>query len=313
MRQTPPRAEHLNRFQWYSDSKSGHPVFRLRMPRISERNGRICCLRAIVVRLKKGQEAKDLPHQSELVLSSYRKVHPRGPDGFREGEEGEGDDGNGDGDGDDDAWGAYIAEILGSNFMGKDVLVGDGQNFLSAHMGGCPACQTGVRSHLLQAAKVAESRKRFVQQEPATIRRRRRRSATSLRPAELVEDGYLDPESNYTAFVELIIPDSPLVGRSPYMVPRRPGESLPSVESSRVGAVMVCVVGVLAGLILVALCLLVALVLLRRYSKKVAATQGKESIGLQPTCTTCNYSYTTLSVSFHSRNKSAVIITRRIL
>ncbi len=254
MRQTPPRAEHLNRFQWYSDSKSGHPVFRLRMPRISERNGRICCLRVIVVKLKRGQEAKDLPHQSELVLSSYRKVHPRVTDGEE-----------------DESWGAYIAEILGSNFMGKDVLVGDGQNFLSAHMGGCPACQTGVRSHLLQAARVAESREKRGGDPPI-----KKRSATApMRPAELVEDGYLDPAYNYTAFVELIIPDSPLVGRSPYMSPRRPGQSVASVESSRVGAVMVCVVGILAGLILVALCLLAALVLLRRYSKKVAATQGK--------------------------------------
>ena len=30
MRETPPRAEHLNRFQWYSDSQGGRPVFRLR-------------------------------------------------------------------------------------------------------------------------------------------------------------------------------------------------------------------------------------------------------------------------------------------
>ena len=74
MRQTPPRADHLNRFQWRGDSRSGHPVFRLRMPRMSERNGRICCLRVIVVRLRRGQGAADLPHQSELVLSSYRKV-----------------------------------------------------------------------------------------------------------------------------------------------------------------------------------------------------------------------------------------------
>ena len=167
--------------------------------------------------------------------------------------------------------------------MGKDVLVGDGQNFLSAHMGGCPACQTGVRSHLLQAARVAESRTRFAEEGGKEERlgpSRGRRSTGSLRPAELVEDGYLDPESNYTAFVELIIPDSDLVGRSPYMSPRRPGESVESVESSRAGAVMVLVVGVLAGLILVALCHLVALVLLKRYSKKVAATQGKRELFL---------------------------------
>ena len=74
MRQTPPRAEDLNRFQWYSDEKSGHDVFRLRMPRLSERNGRVCCLRVIVVKLARGQTAAQLPHQSELVISSYRKV-----------------------------------------------------------------------------------------------------------------------------------------------------------------------------------------------------------------------------------------------
>ena len=177
--------------------------------------------------------------------------------------------------------GAYIAEILGANFLGKDVLVGDGQNILSAHMGGCPACQTGVRSHLLQAARAAESRERPLHQAVdrddggGGSRRHARSAAIPPRPTELVEDGYLDPESNYTAFVELIIPESSLVGRSPYMSPRRPGEEVASsVESASAGAVMMCVVGILAGLMLVSLCLMAALFLLKRYSKKVAATQG---------------------------------------
>ena len=141
MRQTPPRAEHLNRFQWYSDSKSDHSVFRLRMPRMSQRNGNICCLRVVVIKLKPGQRSVDLPHPSDLPLSSYRSVHSSSNNGQQSGS------------------GAYIAEILGANSMGKDVLVGDGQNILSAHMGGCPACQTGVRAHLLQAAKTAENRR----------------------------------------------------------------------------------------------------------------------------------------------------------
>ncbi len=53
-----------------------------------------------------------------------------------------------------DVWGAYIAEILGPNFMGRDVYVGDGQNIVSAHVGaGCPACQTGAQAQLLRAEK----------------------------------------------------------------------------------------------------------------------------------------------------------------
>ena len=44
-------------------------------------------------------------------------------------------------------------------------------------------------------------------------------------PIELVEDGFLDPNSNYTAFVEVIVPNNE-AGRSPYMVPRKPGEAV---------------------------------------------------------------------------------------
>lgn len=253
MRQTPPRAEHLNRFQWFSDFKSGHPVFRLRMPQLSERNGRICCLRIIVVKMQQGQSTADLPHQSELIISSYRKVHQS-----------------------HSVWGAYIAEILGANFMGKEVLVGDGQNFLSAHMGGCPACQTGVRAHLLQAAQMAE-RKRFT------------RSTGMQEVNELVEDGFLDENANYTAFVELIIPDSDMVGRSPYISPRKPGEPV-ALESSQINAILISIFAVIAGLIIVVLSLLLALMLLRRYSKKVAATQGGVEMSLRRTlrhfCTT---------------------------
>ena len=43
-----------------------------------------------------------------------------------------------------------------------------------------------------------------------------------------VEDGFLDPESNYTAFVEIVVPEAGnsgknIIGRSPYMIPRKPG------------------------------------------------------------------------------------------
>ena len=98
-------------------------------------------------------------------------------------------------------------------------------------------------------------------------------------PIELVEDGFLDPDSNYTAFVEVIVPNND-AGRSPYMVPRKPGEAvyhnrnLNSNNNSAVNSVLIGVLGVLAGLVTVALFLLLALVFLRRYSKQVAAAQG---------------------------------------
>jgi hypothetical protein len=48
-----------------------------------------------------------LPDQEILAIQSYKKVHESSDNGK--------------------AWGAYIAEILGPNFMGRDVYVGDGQ------------------------------------------------------------------------------------------------------------------------------------------------------------------------------------------
>jgi hypothetical protein len=58
-----------------------------------------------------------LPDQEILAIQSYKKVHESSDNGK--------------------AWGAYIAEILGPNFMGRDVYVGDGQvsmfkNFFSS-------------------------------------------------------------------------------------------------------------------------------------------------------------------------------------
>ena len=96
-------------------------------------------------------------------------------------------------------------------------------------------------------------------------------------PTELVEDGFLDLDSNYTAFVEVIVPENN-VGRSPYMIPHKPGEIVysPGSANSQGGAVstvLICVLGVLAGLVTVALFLLIALLFLRRYSKQVAASQ----------------------------------------
>ena len=44
-------------------------------------------------------------------------------------------------------------------------------------------------------------------------------------PAELVEDGFLNADSNYTAFVEVIVPQN-AVGRSPLMLPRKPGQAV---------------------------------------------------------------------------------------
>ena len=160
---------------------------------MSERNGRICCLRVIVVKLAPGQTAADLPHQSELRITTHDEVHRAGHSSSSLSSSA--------------ATGAYIAEILGASFMGRDVLVGDGQNILSREIGNldCPACRVGATAELLKAVRAQENKKR----------RFARSTGFASAMDERVEDGFLDPDANYTAFVEIIIPggESASVGR----------------------------------------------------------------------------------------------------
>ena len=169
---------------------------------MSERNGRICCLRVIVVKLAPGQTAADLPHQSELRISTHDAVQSS-------------------------PWGAYIAEILGASFMGRDVLVGDGQNILSREVGNldCPACRVGATAELLKAVRAQENKKR----------RFARSTGFASAMDERVEDGFLDPEANYTAFVEIIIPggQSASVGRDAYPIQLKCYVTTERVESLR--------------------------------------------------------------------------------
>ena len=131
MRSMPPKKDQLSRsFQWINDRRLEKDIFRLRTARFSQRSGPVCCIRVIMVRMRPGSGPQDLPQNpGNLPLKSYKQVHdPNDPD----------------------AWGAYIAEILGPNFLGRDVLVGDGQNTLANFVDGCPACQTGERARLLR-------------------------------------------------------------------------------------------------------------------------------------------------------------------
>ena len=76
------------------------------------------------------------------------------------------------------------------------------------------------------------------------------------------------------------------------------GEAPLSLDSVRLQSLLVSVLGVLAGLVFVALSLLAALVLLRRYSKKVAATQGGVEMSLRRSI---RHLYSTLRGRDHSQ------------
>ena len=147
MHASPPPQEAMKRFQWSNDRRGGRDIFKLQTSKLSERYVPICCLRVVVVRMREGQSLAQIPSKNSLQIATFRHAHAS-----------------------PGSWGAYVAEILGPNFLGHDVFIGDGQNTLAnlpsdgltggRGSSGCQACQTGVHAHLLTAVKRAEN-KRF--------------------------------------------------------------------------------------------------------------------------------------------------------
>jgi len=213
-------------FSWHSVKKhlqgEKRNIFKLMVPRLSERNGGICCIKVIVVRLSAGQEAKDLPSQQDISITDYMTAHET------------------------EATGAYVAEIITTIYTGREIEIGDGVSIGAIGVTRCPDCSLFGRD------------KRF----------------TSPPGASKVHDGFLDDSRNYTVFVEVVM-EGGVIGRSEYLNPIRPGMEQVRIFPSQ-NTVLVSVLGILAGLLLVALILLVVLYLLRRYSKQVAAQQGVE-------------------------------------
>ena len=74
------------------------PIFKLKTPKLSERNGPICCLRVVVVRMQAGIDLEHLPPQNALKIVTFRQAQA-------------------------ESAGAYVAEILGPNFLGMMCLL----------------------------------------------------------------------------------------------------------------------------------------------------------------------------------------------
>ena len=213
-------------FSWHSVKKhlqgESRNIFKLMVPRLSERNGVICCIKVIVVRLSPGQSAKDLPPQEDISITNYITAHQT------------------------EGAGAYVAEIITTIYTGREIEIGDGQSIGAIGLTRCPACSPFGRD------------KRF----------------TAPTGSGKVQDGFLDDSRNYTVFVEVVM-EGGVIGRSEYLNPIKPGEPPVRIFPNQ-NTVLVSVLGILAGLLLVALILLVVLFMLRRYSKQVAAQQGVE-------------------------------------
>lgn len=104
----------MNLRSWRKIENQGRQLFKLYLPRISERNGPICCYRIFVVKLPPQKLVRDLPPPEEIPVYSYQYVHSS-PNG-----------------------GAYIVETFESDQLSSEIFLGDGKSSTGGAM--CEKC-----------------------------------------------------------------------------------------------------------------------------------------------------------------------------
>src|SRR5687768_6174589 len=70
-----PHQEQLNKASWKTVYQKNRLYFLVTIPHISHRNGSICCLRVIIVRLPSSDMLESLQPPPYFKLQSYDEVH----------------------------------------------------------------------------------------------------------------------------------------------------------------------------------------------------------------------------------------------
>lgn len=161
---TIPDKQKLSKFNWSKVEDKDRYMFKLFMPRITERNGPICCYRVYMVRMEPQQRLAELPNPEELSVMSYQEAH-RTPKG-----------------------GAYVAEMFTGETIVPEVFLGDDQ-VVNTSTSPCDQC-VGLRPYSTPDSVVNY-----------TVNRSRRNDNEEPLPPY---DGSLDLNSNYTAFIEIV-------------------------------------------------------------------------------------------------------------
>ncbi|XP_046682093.1 tyrosine-protein phosphatase 69D isoform X2 [Homalodisca vitripennis] len=273
---TTPDREKLRSINWGKVEEHGRWLLKLFMPRVSERNGRICCFRVFVTKLEQHQSVADLPPPQDSHIYSYQEVHynKRG--------------------------GTYLADMFESDALSSDIFLGDGHTIVSpTNHSACQQC-VGLRprpptvaSPLPPTTALPAPAAPTTPEQPTTApvladipslysaSLRERRSPTTATPLPDYDtqlyDGQLDTNSNYTGFVEVIVfggEEVLIPAYSSYFETLQPGPQVfHAAESSQF---LTIILEVMIVLILVVLILLVSLCLLQKYTKQVAEAQGVE-------------------------------------
>ncbi|XP_034937017.1 tyrosine-protein phosphatase 69D isoform X2 [Chelonus insularis] len=303
---TVPDRESLNMRNWRKIEHEGRHLFKLYLPRISERNGPICCYRVFLVKLAPHKTSGDLPSPDELDVHSYHYAHAS------------------------PAGGAYLAELFDSDHLLSEVFLGDGYTNFNGSSA-CDQCiglrpkpsptlhlmpdvpttinttstptstmQTTVSVTTPPSAQPTSTNPSveitsFSQLESlTTTRATRRKRDNSMSDTMIIEsppksgqyppaDGFLDENSNYTAFIEVMVYGNQerqaLPAYSGYLNTLFGGFEPRAIATEQVGTLGM-ILQISVALILIILILLIALCILHRYTKR-AEQNGEEHIILR--------------------------------
>lgn len=240
---TIPDKQKISRLAWKKmGAQFGKYIFKLNIPRISERNGPICCYRIYLVRMEAQQKLAELPDPEDMLIVSYQEAH-RTPKG-----------------------GAYVAEMFDNFAFHSEVFLGDDQVFNSTSSL-CDEC-IGLRPYSSPRHVSSPSNAIPNVTSNEIINRIRRSDLVDPLPPY---DGSLDITSNYTGFVEILVKGygyNPLAAYSNYFVMMNAGPEV--VEAPTVNSFSL-VMKIFFGLLLIIFILFLALIVLHRYTKQAHA------------------------------------------
>ncbi|CAH0599142.1 unnamed protein product [Chrysodeixis includens] len=258
-RTLPAPPDHPPRPRWRKILENSTYMFKMYLPRISERNGPICCYRIYMVHLPSHIDWKNLPSSRDISVIDYKEAHSAPP-----------------------KLGAYIADVFSHDrfprdselVLGDDKTIFDKQLDPALNRDECRRClKRPKRVHHEPPPPVVTTTTDVFEDttDDAVELNRERRNAESdysNNPTMLnkpdddsevrVRDGPLDSNANYTLFVELITgsnPDDSLF--SDYTVFLMPAPSPPVPVPSTVLEIalqITCAVAAAVLLLMLALC-----------------------------------------------------------
>ena len=84
-------------------------------------------------------------------------------------------------------------------------------------------------------------------------------------------DGFLDDARNYTAFVEIIM-EGGVIGRSPYLEPRRPGVLVRDISKSSPNTVMMVIMMMIMIIMMMMIMMVIMMMIMMMIMKKMIIT-----------------------------------------